>query len=745
MGKQTPIRKEFEMAGRTYVIETGKLADLADGSVMIRTGNTMMLATICADKKAKEGQSFFPLTVEYREKFSSAGRIPGNFFRRETRPSDYEVLISRLIDRACRPLFPDNYMCDTQLFVTLYSAEPDVAPDMLAAFAASCALSVSDVPFDGPISEVRVVKLNGEYLVNPTKEQQKAADLDVIVAATMRDILMVEGEASECQEEELVEAIKIAHTHIKIMCQAQIELREICGKAKRAVDVLEEDLELKEEIKTLAKKKIYDIASAGSSKSERKEAFAKVDEETKAALLEKHGEESMAGKTAIVGRYLSKLNKETIREMMIADKKRLDGRKLDEIRPIWSEVDYLPSTHGSAIFSRGETQALASVTLGTKLDEAMNDQALALTFDRFLLHYNFPPFCTGEVKPSRGTSRREVGHGNLARRSLEMMMPENYPYTVRIISDVLESNGSSSMATVCAGSLALFDAGVPLGKAVSGIAMGLIADEKGNTAILSDILGDEDHLGDMDFKVTGTEKGICGCQMDIKIDGMPYELLIAALEQAKRGRLHILGQMNSTLNAPNEDLKPHAPRMVNLEVDSEYIGKIIGPGGKNIQGLQKETNTVITIEEVNNKGIVTISSANKENLDRAYNHIKIMTTEPEVGSVYEHAKVIKLMPFGAFVEFMPGKEGLVHVSEMKWERVNDPADVVSEGDIIAVKYVGIDEKNGKMRLSMRALTDKPEGFVEREREARPPRDNNGFGRDNRGGGGGGGGFNRNRR
>lgn len=735
MGKQTPISKTFEMAGRTYTIETGKLAALADGSVMVRTGNTMLLATVCSDHKIREGQSFFPLSVEYREKFASAGRIPGNFFKRETRPSDYEVLICRLIDRACRPLFPDTYMNETQVFVTLISAEAEVLPDALAAFAASAAFMVSDIPFQGPISEVRVIKIGDEFFVNPSKSEQQKAELDVIVAGSMTDIMMVEGEAKECSEKDMVEAIKFAHGYIKQMCQAQIELREMVGiTTTREIVVAPSNDELKKAITELARNKIYEVAKAGTSKMVRKEKFAAIEEETKVALLEKFGEEFMAANGSLVNTYLYKLNKETIREMILADRARLDGRKLDEIRNIWCEVDYLPSAHGSSLFTRGETQALATVTLGTKEDAALIDNALEEYDETFLLHYNFPPYSTGEVKPIRGTSRREVGHGNLARRSLYQMLPET-GYTIRVVSDVLESNGSSSMATVCSGSLALFDAGIQMKAPVAGIAMGLISDEAKRYAILSDILGDEDHLGDMDFKVTGTEKGIVGCQMDMKIDGMPYEWLESALEQARQGRLHILGKMNEVMNKPNEDLKAHAPRLVVVEVPADYIGKIIGPGGKHIQGLQRETNTVISIEDKGTKGIVTIASANGDDLARALAVIKGMTAEPEVDMDYE-GKVIKLMPFGAFVEFMPGKEGLVHVSEMAWHRVDNPEDMVQEGQTIMVRFLGLDEKNGKMRLSMKALTEKPEGYVERpprpqgDRD-RGPRDDRGPRRDDR--------------
>jgi polyribonucleotide nucleotidyltransferase len=722
MGKQIPISKTFELAGKTYTVETGKLAALADGAVMFRQGNTMILATVVSSKEAKPDAGFFPLTVEYREKFAAAGRIPGNFFRRETRPSDYEVLISRLIDRAVRPLFPDNYMFETQIIVTLLSADKETQPDALAAFAASAAFAVSDIPFEGPISEVRVAKINGEYMINPSTSQIKEASLNLIVAGTERDILMVEGEAKECQEVEMVEAIKIGHDAIKMMCQVQHELRELCGNpAKRAVEPAPSNDEIKAAIWSAAQNRVLEVSRAGLSKAERKAGFKTIKEEVLAAMLEQNGEEFMAENKGLIEKYYSKMEKETIREMIISEKRRLDGRELEQVRPIWSEVDYLPSAHGSALFTRGETQSLTTVTLGSKLDEAMVDNALEMTFDKFMLHYNFPPFCTGEAKMLRGTSRREVGHGNLARRSLEQVLPEGLAYTVRVVSDILESNGSSSMATVCAGSLALMDAGVKITSAVSGIAMGMISDENGRYAILSDILGDEDHLGDMDFKVTGTEKGICGCQMDIKIDGMPYELLEQALDQARRGRLHILGEMNKTISKANDDFKPHAPRIVSLEVDTDYIGMIIGPGGKHIQGLQRETETAISIEEVGKKGIVTIAGTNAAGVKKAYDVIRGMTSEPEEGADYD-AVVVKLMPFGAFVEFMPSRQGLVHISELSWTRIENIEDALSEGDEIRVRYMGIDPKTNKARLSRKVLMEKPEGYVERVREERPRED-----------------------
>jgi polyribonucleotide nucleotidyltransferase len=750
MGKQIPISKTFTVAGKEYTLETGKLASLAHGSVMLRHGNTMLLATVVSDKTAKEGQSFFPLSVDYREKFAAAGRIPGNFFKREGRISDYEVLVSRLVDRAIRPLFPDHYRHETQVNVILFSGEKEVLPDALAGLAASAAFAVSDIPFDGPIAEVRVAKVDGEYIVNPTRSENDRATLDIIVAATAKDILMVEGEAQECSEKEFVEAIKIAHAAIKEMCQAQLELRELVGGlGKREVAPASSNEELKAKIWSLGWEAVCEIASKGSSKTERKAALEAVDEKIKAALLEAFGEDFCSENASLISNYLHKLQKEAIRDVVLSKGVRLDGRKTTEIRPIWCEVDYLPAAHGSAVFTRGETQSITTATLGTKLDEAMIDNAMDLYFDKFYLHYNFPSFCTGETKPNRAPSRREVGHGNLARRSVEQMMPVGYPYTVRVVSDILESNGSSSMATVCAASLSLMDAGVPLKRQIAGIAMGLISDEKGRVAILSDILGDEDHLGDMDFKVTGTENGICGCQMDIKIDGMPYELLETALEQARQGRLHILGEMNKALDEPRPDLKPHAPRIVVIEIDSEYIGAVIGTGGKVIQGIQKETGTVVNLEEVGKKGIITIASPNLDGIERARSIIKAIVFEPEAGTVFT-GKVVKIMPFGCFVEFAPGKDGLVHVSELAWHRVNSVEEEgITEGDMLEVQYLGLDEKNGKYRFSRKALLPKPEGYVEpAPRERGPRRDDDddrgprrgGFDRrdDRRGGGGGGG-------
>lgn len=721
MGKQTPTVLSRTIAGKEISLEHGKLAMLADGSILVRQGNTMLLATVCSDKKAKEGQSFFPLSVEYREKFAAAGRVPGNFFKRETRPSDYEVLISRLIDRAIRPLFPETYLNETQIFVTLISGDKDTHPDALAAFAASAALMVSDIPFFGPISEVRVARVNGNFIINPSVTEMKDCDMDFIVAGSMDSIVMVEGEAQECQEADMIEAIRIAHEAIKEQCTMQTELRQMLGiTAVREVVIAPSDAELEKTINDLVGERLHATAAAGLSKADRKAGFS----ETKTYMLEQLAAtltpEVVAEKekAALISYYFEEALRNVVREMILSEKIRLDGRKPNQIRPIWSEIDYLPATHGSALFTRGETQSLTTVTLGSKLDEMMIDNALGLYFDKFMLNYNFPPFSTGEVKPIRSVSRREVGHGNLARRSLLRVMPADYPYTVRIVSDILESNGSSSMATVCAGSLALMDAGVPVKAPVAGIAMGLIADNKGRDVVLSDILGDEDHLGDMDFKVTGTEKGICACQMDIKIEGLDYDLLTRALNQAKEGRLHILGEMGKTITAAKPEIKPHAPRIVNIEIKADQIGAVIGTGGKVIKDIQARTGTVVTIEEVDGKGIVAISGVGKDAVEAALKIIKGIVTDPEIGEIYP-AVVVKVMAFGAFVEFLPGKEGLVHVSELSWERVEDPTTVVKQGDVFDVKYLGIDPKNNKFRLSRKEAMPKPEGYVER-----PPRREN---------------------
>jgi polyribonucleotide nucleotidyltransferase len=705
---QKAVIKSFRLDdGREVTIETGKLAKQADGSVVLRLGDCMLLATVVSSADAKPGVDFMPLTVDYQEKFSSAGRFPGGFFRREARPNDNEILICRLIDRALRPLFPDDYHADTQVAVTLISADPEVSPDCLAGLAASAAIAVSDIPFNGPISEVRVARIDGKFMINPPISAMPNADIDLIVAGTIKDILMVEGEMKEVSEKEMAEAIAFGHEAIKSQCQAQIELAEQLGITKRTYSHETHDEELREKVWKETFDKAYAVArQCNPDKHARKTAFKAVVEEFCAQFTP----EELAEKMGFIKTYYHDVEKEAVRSMILKEKIRLDGRGLTDIRSIWSEIDYLPSAHGSAVFTRGETQSLTTVTLGSKLDEQIIDQAMFQGTNKFLLHYNFPGFSTGEVKPNRGTSRREIGHGNLAMRSLKQMMPGDdvNPYTIRIVSDILESNGSSSMATVCAGTLALFDAGVKLKAAVSGIAMGLITDGKGNFGILSDILGDEDHLGDMDFKVTGTSKGICACQMDLKVDGLPYEILIQALEQAKAGRLHILGEMNKTISAPREDYKAHAPRIVILRIAKEYIGAVIGPGGKIIQEIQRTTGASISIEEQNNEGVVEIASPNKQSIDAALSWIKGIVAEPEVGEVYE-GKVKTITTYGAFVEFMPGKDGLLHISEISNERIPSMEGILKEGEKIQVKLVEIDKKTGKFRLSRKVLlTNRPE-------------------------------------
>lgn len=693
--------------GREITIETGKLAKQADGSVVVRMGNTMLLATVVANKEAKEGVDFLPLSVDYQEKFAAAGKIPGGFLKREGRLSDYEVLICRLVDRAIRPLFPDDYHADTQVMISLISADAEAQPDALAALGASAALSVSDIPFNGPISEVRVAKVEGNYVINPTPEQREIATLELIVAADADNILMVEGEAKEVSEAEMLEAMKVAHETIKIQCAVQLELsKELKKLDKREYSHETHNEELKKEIHDKYYDRFYEIAGKGLTvKEERKAQFTAVQDE----YMEQFTEEDEIDEF-LIGKYFHDVEKEAIRNYVLDNRKRLDGRDLDEIRPIWSEVDYLPSAHGSAVFTRGETQSLTTVTLGTKLDEQMIDGAMISGYNKFILHYNFPGFSTGEVRPNRGPGRREVGHGNLAMRALKNMIPEGEanPYTIRVVSDILESNGSSSMATVCAGSLALMDAGIQIESPVSGIAMGMISDaETGKYAILSDILGDEDHLGDMDFKVTGTEQGITACQMDIKVDGLSYEVLSEALEQAKNGRLHILGKMKETLETPREDLKPHAPRSVKVIIEKEMIGAVIGPGGKIVQEIQKETGATVIIEEVEDKGEVNIFALTKESMDNALKRVKNIAATPEEGAVYD-GKVKSIMPFGAFIEFMPGREGLLHISEIKWERVEKMDGVLETGEEIKVKLVEIDKKTGKFRLSRKVLLPKPE-------------------------------------
>ena len=705
MNTPNPINVTFDISeGRTVTLETGKMARQADGAVTVRLGNCIILATVVANKEPKEGQSFFPLTVDYQEKFASAGRIPGSFFKREARLNDYEILTSRLIDRALRPLFPDDYLCDVQVLVSLISSDPEVMPDAMACLAASAALAVSDIPIQEIISEVRVGKVNGEFVVNPTRSQLEEAALEFLIAATDKNIMMVEGEGKECQEEDLVKAIEIAHEAIKIQVKAQEQLRDKVGaKAKREYTKPYRNEELEQKINSFAKDKMLAIASKPSAKHERQEAFDQLEKEVKEHL----GEELPDEDKKLIHYYFGELQYHVVRDMMLATRKRLDGRGLEEIRPLTMEVNVLPSPHGSALFTRGETQSLTTVTLGTPLDELLVESAATSNYSKFILHYNFPPFSTGEVKMMRGVGRREVGHGNLAMRSLKQIMPGGeYPYTVRVVSDILESNGSSSMATVCAGSLALMDAGIPFKKHVGGIAMGLISKD-GQFAVLSDILGDEDHLGDMDFKVTGTRDGICGVQMDIKVDGLSMDVMRQALEQAKKGRLHILDAMYKCIPEHSADVKPQAPRMEKLIIDSEFIGAVIGPGGKIIQEIQKTTGATINITEVGKTGEVSIFSANKESLDQAVAWVKSIVAVPEIGDEYE-GTVKGIKEFGAFVEFLPGKQGLLHISEIMWKRLENMDNIFQEGDKVKVKLIGVDPKTGKFKLSRKAMLPKPE-------------------------------------
>ncbi|MCC2599623.1 polyribonucleotide nucleotidyltransferase [Sphingobacterium sp. FBM7-1] len=686
-------------------LSTGKLAKQADGSVVLKQGDTMLLATVVSAKEPKDGVDFLPLSVDYQEKYAATGRIPGGFLRREARLSDYEVLISRLVDRALRPLFPDTYHADTQVAISLISADKDIMPDALAGLAASAAIAVSDIPFNGPISEVRVAKIDGQLVINPTLSGLQNATLEYIVAGSAQDIVMVEGESKEVSEAELVEAIAFAHEAIKKQVAAQIELANLVGATtKRDANHEPSNLDLRAAVFAATYDKVYAIAKSGSTKHERTEQFSAIGEQFFATLGEEIDEET----AFLAKKYYHDVQYDAVRNLVLDEGIRLDGRDVRTVRPIWSEVDYLPAAHGSAVFTRGETQSLTSVTLGAKDDEQMIDGAFIHGYNKFILHYNFPAFSTGEVRPNRGPGRREVGHGNLAMRSLKQVLPadnEN-PYTIRVVSDILESNGSSSMATVCAGTLALMDAGVKLKAPVSGIAMGLITDEKtGKYAILSDILGDEDHLGDMDFKVTGTEKGIVACQMDLKINGLKWEVLTQALDQAKEARLHILGEMQKTLAVPREDYKPHAPRIVSFSIDKEFIGAIIGPGGKIIQEMQRETETTISIEEVDGKGIVQVFAENKAAIDAAVSRIKAIVAKPEVGEIYE-GKVKSIMPFGAFVEIMPGKDGLLHISEIEWRRLETMDGVLKEGDIVKVKLLDID-KQGKLKLSRKVLLPRP--------------------------------------
>ena len=703
-----PISVTFDIGGgRMVTIETGKLARQADGSVTVRQGNCIILATVVANKDPKEGQDFFPLSVDYQEKFASAGRIPGSFFKREARLNDYEILTSRLIDRALRPLFPEDYLCEVQVLITLVSSDYEVMPDALACLAASAALAVSDIPIKEIISEVRIGRVEGNLIVNPSRTELEKADMEFIIAATDKNLMMVEGQAGECGEEDLVKALQLAHDAIRIHIKAQQELRAKVGVAgKRDYKKPEQNEDLQEKVNTFAKDRVYQISRAGSSKHDRSDAYSQLKDELIASL----GEEVTDLDKKLAKKYYEDLKWEVVRNMIVDERVRLDGRSLDQVRPLAMEIDPLPTPHGSALFTRGETQSLTTVTLGTPLDEVLIESAAKSVDSKFFLHYNFPPFSTGEVKMMRGQSRREVGHGNLAMRSLRQMMPGNdYPYTVRVVSDILESNGSSSMATVCAGSLALMDAGVPFPKHVSGVAMGLITrPTDGKYAILTDILGDEDHLGDMDFKVTGTKKGICGVQMDIKVDGLSMDTMREALEQARKGRLHILDAMYECMPAARPEVKPHAPRMEKLFIDKEFIGAVIGPGGKIIQEIQRETGTTINLEEVGNFGEVSIFSPAKEGLDKAVAWIKGIVAQPEVGSVYE-AKVKSVMPYGAFVEFLPGKQGLLHISEVSHKRLETMEGVLSEGDSVKVKLIGLDQKTGKFKLSRKVLMPKPEG------------------------------------
>ena len=701
-----PTSVKFDLGGgREVTLGTGKLARQADGAVTVSQGNCVILATVVANKDPKEGQDFFPLSVDYQEKFASAGRIPGSFFKREARLNDYEILTSRLIDRALRPLFPEDYLCDVQVLVSLISSDSEILPDSLACLAASAALAVSDIPVKEIISEVRIARVNGVFIVNPTRTELAASDLEFLIAATEKNLMMVEGEAKECAEADLVKALQLAHDAIRIQIKAQADLRAQLGiTAVRDYKKPPQDEAVNEKVIAFAKQRVYDISRKGSAKNERSNAYAQLKDELIASL----GTEITDLEKKLAKKYYEDLKWEVVRDMMLEDRIRLDGRQLDEVRPLAMETEPLPTPHGSALFTRGETQSLTTVTFGTKLDQLLMETANKSDYSNFILHYNFPPFSTGEVKMMRGVGRREVGHGNLAMRSLKQMMPgSEYAYTVRIVSDILESNGSSSMATVCAGSLALMDAGVPIPKHVSGVAMGLITHGDGKYAILTDILGDEDHLGDMDFKVTGTRDGICGVQMDIKVDGLSMEVMMEALEQARKGRLHILDAMYECIPAARSEVKPHAPRMVKLIIEKEFIGAVIGPGGKVIQEIQRETGTTINIEEVGNTGEVSIFSASKEAVERAVAWVSGITAVPKEGEIYE-GPIKGIKEFGAFVEFMPGKQGLLHISEISWSRLETMDGLFKEGDVVKVKLVGVDPKTGKFKLSRKVLMPRPE-------------------------------------
>jgi len=712
-----PIVKKFQLNdGREITIETGRLARQADGAVVVKMGGTMLLATVVAKPDAAENVDYMPLSVEYREKYAAAGRFPGGFFKREARPSDYEVLIARLVDRALRPLFPDDYHADVQVIITLFSADKNVLPDALACLAASAALTISDIPFNGPISEVKVGRINGQFVINPSYSALPESDMDIMVGASADNIMMVEGEMKEISEADMIGALKFAHETVKLQCKAQLELAEMVERSKTKREYCHEtnDPDFRKTMHKTTYQRIYKMATTGiANKQERKKLLDGILEEFLTALSDEEKEE----KKGMISRYYHEIEREAIRNATLDTKIRLDGRKLDEIRPIWTEVDYLPAAHGSAIFTRGETQSLTTVTLGTKLDEQIIDGAVIEEKSNFLLHYNFPPFSTGEVKPIRGTSRREIGHGNLALRALKPILPngEENLYTIRIVSDILESNGSSSMATVCAGTMALMDAGVKIRKPVSGIAMGLISDTKNKRyAVLSDILGDEDHLGDMDFKVCGTRDGITACQMDIKVDGLPYEILIQALEQAKAGRLFILGEILKTISTPRPDYKPFVPRIFQMKIPKEFIGAVIGPGGKVIQEMQRETGTTIVIEEIGEFGVIDIVADNVEAKDAVVEKIKRICAVPEVGEIYK-GKVKNITAFGAFIEILPGQDGLLHISEIDWKRLNKVEDALKVGDIVEVKLIDVDPRTGKLKLSRKVLLEKPE----QQKDSRP--------------------------
>jgi polyribonucleotide nucleotidyltransferase len=714
------ISKTFDIGdGREITIETGRLARQADGSVTVRQGNSILLATVVANREPKEGQDFFPLSVDYMERFASAGRIPGSFFKREARLNDYEILTSRLIDRALRPLFPEDYLCEVQVIVTLISSDGEVMPDAMACLAASAALAVSDIPIKEVISEVRVSRIDSQYKINPTRSEMERSDLDFIIAATMDNIMMVEGEAKECSEEDLIKALEIGHEAIKVQIKAQQELREMVGvTTKRDYPKPETNDAVQKRVADFATERMMQLSKGNLPKQERKDTYKGIYDDILLTLAKEEnlpeGEEVSSDIKKLVKKYLSDLQYDVVRDMMLNDRVRLDGRGLEDIRPLDMEIDVLPTPHGAALFTRGETQSLTTVTLGTPLDELLIESAGKSVDSKFYLHYNFPPFSTGEVKFLRGASRREIGHGKLAERSLKQMMPAgDYAYTVRIVSDVLESNGSSSMATVCAGSLALMDAGVPMPKHVAGVAMGLISKE-GKYAVLTDILGDEDHLGDMDFKVTGTRDGICGIQMDIKVDGLSMEIMRNALEQARRGRMHILDAMYNCIGAARSEVKEHAPRMVKMYIDREFIGAVIGPGGKVIQEIQRETGTTINIEEKNNHGEVSIFGTDKEKVKKAHNWVIGIVAVPNEGDEYE-AIVKSIMPYGAFVEFLPGKQGLLHISEVSWKRLDTLEGVLSEGEKIKVKLTGTDPKTGKFKLSRKVMMPKPEGMTDDRR------------------------------